>query len=108
MAHLGAADAYYNGKSDGSDKQYPMQPQMQYPPPAAGNDVNYQQPPPSYGQNYQSTGVPPDGVVNGKQSFNQVFKIDKPKYNDLWAGILVRSVPSVPRDHTSIRHTNAL
>lgn len=37
------------------------------------------------------------GAVDGKQTFNQVFKLDKPKYNDIWAGILVRSTPSIPQ-----------
>lgn len=27
---------------------------------------------------------------DGKQTFEQAFKLDKPRYNDLWAGILVR------------------
>ena len=88
MAHHGAADNYYNEGPDDSSKHYPMQPQMQYPPQAAGNG-NYQQPPPSYGQNYQNTGGPPMAAGDGKQTFDQVFKIDKPKYNDIWAGILV-------------------
>lgn len=50
----------------------------------------YQQPPPGYGP-----GPGPDpkynnsGTMDNKQSFEQTFKIDKPKYNDLWAGILV-------------------
>lgn len=36
-------------------------------------------PPPNYGQQYGG---------DQKPNFDQAFKIDKPKYNDLWAGIL--------------------
>lgn len=43
------------------------------------------QPPPTYGQNF----VPPQ---DSKQTFHQTFKIEKPKYNDLWAGLLVREL----------------
>lgn len=89
MATHGAADSYYN---DGS-RPPPMQPQMQYPPQnyndgyQGGPDPRHQQPPPNYGQNHQNGSAP---LVDGKQTFDQAFKLDKPKYNDLWAGILVR------------------
>lgn len=83
--HGGAADTYYNG-----------QPPMQYPPQAYNNvnpapyqggpEPKYQQAPPTYGQNYQ--GPPP--MQGDKQTFDQTFKLDRPKYNDLWAGILAR------------------
>ena len=75
----GEAASYYNDTSQN-------QPKMQY-----------QQAPPNYGQNYNS-GPPPQPQMNGdgKQTFDQTFKIDKPKYNDLWAGILVGASPSCP------------
>jgi hypothetical protein len=38
--------------------------------------------PPTYGQDFH---MPQDN----KQSFEQTFKVEKPKLNDLWAGILV-------------------
>ena len=97
--HGGAADSYYSeGASNPNQMQYapPPQQQMQYPPQAAGNgyEPKYQQPPPNYGQDFQNTGAPPMGPPpmgpGGKQTFDQAFKLDKPKYNDLWAGILVR------------------
>lgn len=96
MATHGQADSYYNEGSDASKQGYGMQqPQMQYPPQAANNGYQqnggYQQQPPTYGQNYQNTGPPPMGMTDGKPTFDQTFKLDKPKYNDLWAGILVRS-----------------
>ena len=55
----------------------------------------YSQPPPNYGP---GPGPGPkfggDGAADGKQTFEQTFKLEKPKYNDLWAGILVRSLPT--------------
>ena len=86
--HGGAADSYYNTGPD--------QPQMQYPPQTSndngrgfqGNtEPKYDQAPPNYDQNFQNSATP--AVGNEKQDFNQVFKIEKPKFNDIWAGILV-------------------
>ncbi|MCJ1255487.1 putative choline transporter, neither null mutation nor overexpression affects choline transport [Lignoscripta atroalba] len=80
--HGGAADSYYNDAPQ-SQPQYPMQ---SY---GNGNQYNqngaqkFQQPPPGYGPG------PPPPMDGGKQSFDQAFKLDKPKYNDLWAGILL-------------------
>lgn len=101
MATHGAADNYYNS----GPGQPPMQSQMQYPPQnyngngyQGGPDPKYQppqQPPPNYGQNYGNTGPP---LADGKQTFDQAFKLDKPKYNDLWAGILVRRVVWLARE----------
>ena len=80
--HGGAADNYYTNGSG----QPLVQSQMQYPPQAPyNNGPQYQQAPPNYGDNYQSEG--PNG--DGKQSFDQAFKLVKPKFNDLWAGVLV-------------------
>ncbi|KAL8796410.1 MAG: hypothetical protein Q9195_001317 [Heterodermia aff. obscurata] len=47
--------------------------------------LNYQQAPPDYGDNYQNHGAASDT----KQTFDQAFKLDRPQYNDLWAGILL-------------------
>ncbi|KAL9136355.1 MAG: hypothetical protein Q9175_002431 [Cornicularia normoerica] len=100
----GEAESYYDvnqvpgGQSNG---QYAPPPPMQYPPqaapPQAANnnayrgDLNpkYQQPPPNYGQNFQESASTPMAAGDGKQTFDQVFKLDKPKYNDVWAGILL-------------------
>lgn len=66
----GEADSYYN-----------QPPPMQYPPQAANNgyqgDSNpkYQQPPPNYGQNFQNPASPPMVAGDGKQTFDQVFKL---------------------------------
>lgn len=62
--------------------------------------MQYQQPQQGYGfdQQQQYSQAPPNYNVNGnysqpphgeKQSFEQAFKLEKPKYNDLWAGILL-------------------
>ncbi|SLM33695.1 protein pns1 [Lasallia pustulata] len=94
-AHGGAADSYYNKAG--------AQPQISYAPQAYGNgtgyqgqhqdqappEAKYQQAPPNYGQNYQNGGAPVGTSGDGKQTFAQAFKIDKPKWNDLWAGILL-------------------
>ena len=99
MATHGAADSYYNAGSDPAKEDYPPQPQMQYPPQAANNGYQgapqYQQPPPNYNQNYQNPRPPPMTSADGKQTFDQTFKLDKPKYNDLWAGILVSRCPQL-------------
>ncbi|KAK4922812.1 pH nine-sensitive protein 1, partial [Elasticomyces elasticus] len=42
---------------------------------------NYSQNPPTFGDNFVSP-------MDDKQTFQQTFKINKPKFNDLWAGIL--------------------
>lgn len=119
MAAQGQGGGYYNApnnfgysnisNNNGPNNNYyqPQQNQYQPPPPP-----NYgQQPPEQYAmpQYQQQQGPPPPqqqqapynsntetGYSNGygaggeKTSFDQAFKIEKPKWNDLWAGILVR------------------
>ena len=96
MATRGEAASYSNEGDGEGKRQYAQQPQMKYPPQAANSayelasNPKYQQPPPNYGQDFQNTG-PPIAAVDGKSAtFEQTFKINKPKFNDLWAGILVR------------------
>ena len=43
--------------------------------------------PPTYGQDFHM-------AEDHKQSFEQTFKVEKPKLNDLWAGILVSRMDS--------------
>lgn len=108
-------DNYYNGQQQHGQQQYgqPQYNQQQYnqgqynqgqynqgqqwqqqqqPPPQQNNggyDGGYDQggynygPPPAYSYN-------PPKPNDEKYGFDQAFKIEKPKYNDLWAGILVR------------------
>jgi hypothetical protein len=96
MAHQGQAADYYNG---GGALQQPQDAYYQGQP-------KYGQQPPNYGQNYgqnygPSQGPPPpqqhsghqqDGYGNDSKTFEQQFKLDKPKYNDLWAGLLFIAV----------------
>jgi hypothetical protein len=78
----GEAADYYN-------EAPPQQQQYQMDPPR--NDQKYA--PPQYeqnGQNGQNYG--PTGGENGygeKPTFEQTFKIQGPKYHDIWAGALV-------------------
>lgn len=76
MAQTGEAAGYYNQQID-----YNQNAPNQYPPP---DGQQYQQPPPNYGQKYGPSGF--DG--GEKPTFDQAFKIEKPKFNDLWAAIL--------------------
>lgn len=75
----GEAASYYNN-FQAQQPQYSQQ--QQYGQPQYG----YNGPPgPPPGPNY--------GNANGsgeKPMFDQVFKVERPKWNDLWAGVLVR------------------
>ena len=79
----GEADSYYNQEVRGgqSNGQYAPPPSMQYPPQAANmgyqgdSNPKYQQPPPNYGQNFQNSNSPPMATGDGKQTFDQVFKL---------------------------------
>jgi len=97
MAHQGQAADYYN-ETDGANgqKSYPMQSQYnggggQQPPYNAGGPPQqqayggpqYMPPPPTYQQNFGQWNA------NEKPTFEQAFKIEKPKWNDWWAGLLL-------------------
>lgn len=79
-----ASQDYYNGgapQNNGYGEPYQTQ-QV---------EAKYQQPPPQYGQTLAPNYGGYDPAVHGeKPSFDQAFKVEKPKWNDLWAGILVR------------------
>jgi hypothetical protein len=95
----GEANSYYQMPDGGNDraKDYPMQPQQAYNQNSQQHyqqqdyqQQNYQHAPPQYGQNFN-----PRPEMNGydnKPTFEQAFKIDKPKYNDWWAGLLFLAV----------------
>lgn len=91
MAPPGEAADYYNG-DEGGQKNYPMQqPQQQQQYYNNGPQQQQQQdvmpPPPTYGQQNNSSYSP-----DQKTTFEQAFKIEKPKFNDLWAAILFLAV----------------
>lgn len=86
----GEAASYYNSTQGYQSSEQPAYQQQQpwapqYPMQTSGNGHGSElpQPPPSYGQNFTAP-------TDGKQSFEQTFKIQKPKFNDIWAGLLVR------------------
>jgi hypothetical protein len=92
MAHQGQSADYYNGA--------PQQPQDAY----YQGQPQYGQQPPQYGQNYAPPQGPPpqqqqqyggyqqNGYGADSKTFEQQFKVDKPKYNDWWAGLLFIAV----------------
>ena len=76
---------YYNN----GNNYYQQQPQPQYgqPPQQPYGQPQYGQPP--YGQPpYGQPSPPQNNGYDDKQTFEQAFKVEKPKYNDIWAGIL--------------------
>jgi hypothetical protein len=93
MANQGEASNYYGGNNGYQMNQPPPQ-QQGYgygapqqngygppsgPPPQQHNYGGGMPPPPNYGQQYNG---------DQKPQFEEAFKIEKPKWNDLWAGIL--------------------
>ena len=72
----GEAAGYYNN---------PPQPGYQS---QQAQDMKSGYAPPTYGQDFHIS-------QDNKQSFEQTFKVQKPKPNDLWAGILVSSETSI-------------
>lgn len=88
---MGEADTYFNPNQQGNPPQYGQQ-QPVYGQGYNGNgngNGTYQQPPPQQQQYQQNGYAPPQAYDGEKYNFDQTFKIEKPKYNDLWAGILV-------------------
>jgi len=59
----------------------------------------YPQQPPQYSQTYDANSYDPNGE---KVGFNQAFRIEKPRWNDLWAGILVRTLSFHSGKHSLI------
>ncbi|MCJ1423394.1 putative choline transporter, neither null mutation nor overexpression affects choline transport [Sticta canariensis] len=78
--HGGAADSYYSG----GQPQAQINQDNGY---QGANQPKYERDIPNYGQSFQHNNGTPQ--VDGKQTFAQAFKLDKPKYNDIWAGILL-------------------
>lgn len=99
MANQGEANGYYNNTNEG-DK---------YPPPQGQPPNNYQQEQQyqqyqqsqaNYNQQQQYSQAPPQYGPNQaafnqgaeKPTFDQAFKVEKPKFNDWWAGALLLAV----------------
>jgi hypothetical protein len=92
--HGGEADSYYQQGQQGTgtemgmgmqqpqQNQYSQQPYQQQQLPYPDQPQQYPQQPPRYGK-------PPMQSGSGeKLGFDQTFKVDKPKLNDVWAAIL--------------------
>ncbi|KAF2731639.1 DUF580-domain-containing protein [Polyplosphaeria fusca] len=83
MAQRGEASDYYNSGAYQMDQ-----------------GPKFQQPPPQYGQTHAPPQGPPPNAHHGygppqhgeKNDFQQVFKVEGPKWNDIWAGLLLTSV----------------
>ncbi|CAG8100287.1 unnamed protein product [Penicillium salamii] len=100
----GQAASYYNNEGFAHPQAQPQQPAYGY----NTGQGNYQQPnyqpQPQYQQNFQpqpnyqqpaEVKPPPNFQQNAPQSgysFDEAFKIEKPKWNDLWAGLLLIAV----------------
>jgi hypothetical protein len=99
MAQQGEAAGYYTGAP-----QQPQQAYYQGEQYGQQQPMNYSQQPPQYGNNYAPPQGPPPPQhaqqQNGyaqmnygeKPTFDQAFKLERPKYNDLWAGLLLIAV----------------
>jgi hypothetical protein len=91
MAPRGEAADYYTGGAPPQQPQgaYQGQPYGQQPP---QYDQNYAQPPQGPPPMQQQNGYQQNGYGDSKQGFEQTFKIEKPKFNDWWAGLLFIAV----------------
>ena len=72
MATTGEASEYYNDQQASQPNQQPQRYQ----------ETKSGYAPPTYGQDFNAS-------TENKHDFAQTFKIEKPKLNDLWAGVLV-------------------
>jgi hypothetical protein len=100
MANRGESADYYNNNAP--QQGYQMNDQPKYAPQQSPqyNQDNYAPPPgppngqyaPPPGPPQQGYGQQVPGYGNEKPTFEEAFKIQKPKYNDLWAGVLFIAV----------------
>jgi len=92
MAQQGQAASYYSGApQQPQDAYYQGQQQPQYAQQPPQYDQNYA-PPPQGPPSQQQFGYQQDGYGADSKTFEQQFKVDKPKYNDWWAGLLFIAV----------------
>ncbi|CAI6087142.1 unnamed protein product [Clonostachys chloroleuca] len=104
---MGEADSYFNSSAQQQhqqpqqqDRSYggPQYGQQQYGQPQYGGQQQYAQPsgpppgpppPTNYAPQGNGYGDGYGGRIDEKPQFEETFKIEKPKYNDVWAGILL-------------------
>ena len=96
--------AAQNCYSEGQQQQSPYAQDRGY-----GGPQQYPQPPPNYDPN-KSTQNGQNGqfapAMDGKRSFEQTFKVEKPKYNDLYVypfGLLLLGFAS-SLAHADVKH----
>jgi hypothetical protein len=81
------------GYNQGQGMEYQKPPPEQPPFGQQQPPFGQQQPPPQqqYSGQPPTYGYQPPQPGTEKYSFDDAFKVEKPKWNDLWAGILVSS-----------------
>ncbi|KXL44700.1 hypothetical protein M433DRAFT_149657 [Acidomyces richmondensis BFW] len=86
MAQPGESADYYNNDSNalGGQKEYSQQQQAPYASAPRYGGQQHMAPPPTFQQEF--------GQWQEKPTFDQAFKVDKPKWNDWWAGLLLLAV----------------
>ncbi|KAI1771519.1 DUF580-domain-containing protein [Hypoxylon cercidicola] len=84
----GEATNYYNMQQGTNQPPYgePQYGQPQYGQPPFGQPQNNQPGPQGPAPNYAN------GYGNEKPMFDQAFKVERPKFNDIWAGLLFLTV----------------
>ncbi|GMG43622.1 unnamed protein product [Aspergillus oryzae var. brunneus] len=89
----GQAASYYNENERFGGGQPPPPPPQQQQPfyNNNGNNGNYQYADPNYqrGPEPKQPQEPPPTYNQAVYGFDDAFKIEKPKFNDIWAGLLV-------------------
>ncbi|KAE8318425.1 plasma-membrane choline transporter-domain-containing protein [Aspergillus transmontanensis] len=91
----GQAASYYNENERFGGGQPPPPPQQQQPfYNNNGNNGNYQYADPNYqrGPEPKQPHEPPPTYNQAVYGFDDAFKIEKPKFNDIWAGLLLIAV----------------
>ena len=81
-----AADYYQNAPPQGGHNNNYGNPQYQMQNPQ-DESQKYQQQPQEYGRDYGPNNG--QAAYGEKPTFEQAFTIERPKWNDLWAGMLV-------------------
>ena len=95
----GQASSYYNANQSFGDQPQPQPPQQQQqyayynynqapqPAPNQHNGGDYRGPEPKPPQGTPQG--PPPTYNQAVYGFDEAFQVERPKYNDIWAGLLV-------------------